>query len=551
MNNVFKTAAAAVSVVFLLEGCIKEATPTDVATEDQVSLETTVRGIPAALVQAGSTGYANQGAAWDFALPAIHLATESMTGDLVVTGNIGYDWFSQWGTNDALGADYAVGALTWDNYYTWIMMANSVISQIDASDLSSLESDEKTYLGFAYAYRAMFYFDLVRLYEFKKNTVTQADDVLGLGVPIVLPETTEAQAKNNPRAKVDDIYDTVIFPDLDMAEELLATYAAPDKYTISLAFVYGMKARAYLERGTAFNDAGNTAESVSAYKSAAEYARKAITASGCTPLTQDQWEDPINGFNNAGSNNAWIWGLALPSESVTNLFCFTAHMSCENDWAPYHAGRGISRNLYNSINLKDFRRHSWLDPDRGSYDYKSCRDDADKYFAESLADYANIKFRPAQGAYEAYNVGGAADHCCMRVEEMYFIEAEATAQAGDLAGGISLLNDFMTSYRMMDGASYDCSARSTTLSSFINELMLQKRIEFWGEGIVMFDMKRLDMSSKRGYVGTNAPASYRLNVDGRAPYWNFVITRGETQNNPVIATQNNPDPSGRIEPWNG
>ena len=551
MNNVFKTAAAAVSVVFLLEGCVKEATPTDVATEDQVSLETTVRGIPAALVQAGSTGYANQGAAWDFALPAIHLATESMTGDLVVTGNIGYDWFSQWGTNDALGADYAVGALTWDNYYTWIMMANSVISQIDASDLSSLESDEKTYLGFAYAYRAMFYFDLVRLYEFKKNTVTQADDVLGLGVPIVLPETTEAQAKNNPRAKVDDIYDTVIFPDLDMAEELLATYAAPDKYTISLAFVYGMKARAYLERGTAFNDAGNTAESVSAYKSAAEYARKAITASGCTPLTQDQWEDPINGFNNAGSNNAWIWGLALPSESVTNLFCFTAHMSCENDWAPYHAGRGISRNLYNSINLKDFRRHSWLDPDRGSYDYKSCRDDADKYFAESLADYANIKFRPAQGAYEAYNVGGAADHCCMRVEEMYFIEAEATAQAGDLAGGISLLNDFMTSYRMMDGASYDCSARSTTLSSFINELMLQKRIEFWGEGIVMFDMKRLDMSSKRGYVGTNAPASYRLNVDGRAPYWNFVITRGETQNNPVIATQNNPDPSGLIEPWNG
>lgn len=551
MNNVFKTAAAAVSVVFLLEGCIKEATPTDVATEGQVSLETTVRGIPAALVQAGSTGYANQGAAWDFALPAIHLATESMTGDLVVTGNIGYDWFSQWGTNDALGADYAVGALTWDNYYTWIMMANSVISQIDASDLSSLESDEKTYLGFAYAYRAMFYFDLVRLYEFKKNTVTQADDVLGLGVPIVLPETTEAQAKNNPRAKVGDIYDTVIFPDLDMAEELLATYAAPDKYTISLAFVYGMKARAYLERGTAFNDAGNTAESVSAYKSAAEYARKAITASGCTPLTQDQWEDPINGFNNAGSNNAWIWGLALPSESVTNLFCFTAHMSCENDWAPYHAGRGISRNLYNSINLRDFRRHSWLDPDRGSYDYKSCRDDADEYFAESLADYANIKFRPAQGAYEAYNVGGAADHCCMRVEEMYFIEAEATAQAGDLAGGISLLNDFMTSYRMMDGASYDCSARSTTLSSFINELMLQKRIEFWGEGIVMFDMKRLDMSSKRGYVGTNAPASYRLNVDGRAPYWNFVITRGETQNNPVIATQNNPDPSGLIEPWNG
>lgn len=544
MKNILKISTAAVAMALLLNSCIKDATPTEVATEDQVTLETQLRGIPAALVKAGSTGYAQQGAAWDFSLPAIHLATESMTGDLVVTGNIGYDWFSQWGTNVALGSDYAVGALTWDNYYTWIMMANNVINLIDASDLSSLNATERSYLGFAYTYRAMFYLDLVRLYEFKENTVTKGDNLLGLGVPIVLPSTTEAQAKNNPRAKVDDIYDTVIFPDLEMAESLLASYTPSDKYSINLPLVYGLKARAYLERGTSKNDK-------EAYKKAAEYARKAITTSGCTPLTQGQWEDPTNGFNNANSNNAWIWGLALPSESVTNLFCFTAHMSCENDWAPYHAGRGINRNLYNSIDMRDFRRHSWLDPDRSSYAYKSCRKDADTYLANSLADYANIKFRPAQGAYEDPTVGGAADHCCMRVEEMYFIEAEATAQAGDLAGGIKLLNQFMTNYRMMNGAQYDCSAKSSSLESFLNELMLQKRIEFWGEGIVMYDMKRLNMSSKRGYVGTNAPASYRLNVDGRAPYWNIVITRGETQNNPVIATQNNPDPSGLIDPWKG
>lgn len=543
MKNNLKISLATLAAAVLATGCIKEATPTDVAIERQVTLETTIRGIPAALVQAGSTGYAQQGAGWDFSLPAIHVATESMTGDLVVTGNIGYDWFGQWGTNDALGADYAVGALTWDNYYTWIMMANSVISLIDTDDYTSLDATQRSYLGFAYAYRAMFYFDLVRLYEFKENTVTSAPELLGLGVPIVLPETTEAQAKNNPRAKVDDIYDQIIFPDLDKAETLLSSYTAPDKYTISLAFVYGMKARAYLERGTAKND-------VAAYQSAAEYARKAINASGCTPLTQEQWEDPTNGFNNATSNNAWIWGLALPSESVQPLFCFTAHMSCENDWAAYHAGRGINKNLYNSIRITDFRRHSWLDPDRKSYAYKSCRSDSEDYFANSLADYANIKFRPAQGAYQDYNVGGAADHCCMRVEEMYFIEAEATAQAGNLQEGIRLLNSFMTTYRMMDGATYDCTTQvASSLKNFINELMLQKRIEFWGEGIVMFDMKRLNMSSKRGYVGTNAPSSYRLNVDGRAPYWNIVITRGETQNNPVIATQNNPDPSGLIEPW--
>ena len=126
-------------------------------------------------------------------------------------------------------------------------------------------------------------------------------------------------------------------------------------------------------------------------------------------------------------------------------------------------------------------------------------------------------------------------------------EAKAHENLGE---GIRLLNEFMNNYRIVGGG-YDCTNMSSSVENFTNELMLQKRIEFWGEGIVMFDMKRLDMSTRRGYVGTNSPASYRLNTEGRAPYWNFVISRGETQNNPVIATQNNPDPSQTVKPWNG
>ena len=503
---------APLAAAALLVGCIKEATLTSGALESQTTLETNIEGIPAALVQAGSTGY---GDPWDFSLPAIHIATESMTGDLVVAGNAGYDWFSQWGSNVALGSEYAVGALTWNNYYKWIMSANNVIGIISGTDISDLDATQRKYLGFAYTYRAMFYFDLVRLYEFKKNNYTQGDNVLGLGVPIVLPGTTEAQAKNNPRAKVSDIYDEVIFPDLDKAEALLAATSTSDKYSISLAVVYGLK------------------------------------ASGCTPLTQEQWEDPKTGFNSATSNNSWIWGLALPSESVANLLCFTAHMSTENSWSAYgyDVCRSINRNLYNSISDYDFRKHSWLNPDRSVYDYQSCREDGKTYFKDKLKDYANIKFRPAQGNYKEYKVGGAADHCLMRVEEMYFIEAEARAHA-DLSEGIRLLNEYMNSYRMIGDVKYDCTAKASSLSAFTNELILQKRIEFWGEGVVMFDMKRLNISSKRGYVGTNASASYRLNCEGRAPYWNFVISRGEVQNNPAVEGYNNPDPSDKVALWN-
>lgn len=50
MKNILKISAAAFSI--LLGSCIKDVTPTEIATEDQVTLETLVGGIPAALVVA-------------------------------------------------------------------------------------------------------------------------------------------------------------------------------------------------------------------------------------------------------------------------------------------------------------------------------------------------------------------------------------------------------------------------------------------------------------------------------------------------------------------
>lgn len=538
MKNILKISIAALASAALLSGCIKETFPTDRATSDQLAgsstaLEAMVKGIPTALIQPRSLS-AYDKMHWNFALPAIHLATDSAAGEIVITGDTGYDWFSQWGANNSLGDNYAVGDLPWKNYYTWIKAANDIISTIDPEALTTAT---KHVLGFAYAYRASFYLDLVRIYEFKENKYTSGDGVVGLAVPIVTETTTEAEAKANPRATAAEVYEKVIFPDLEKAAAYLSDYSAADPYTPSLAMVYGLQARAYLERGTSDNDS-------EAYKKAAEYARKAITTSGCTPLTQAQWEDPTTGFNSATANNSWIWGLPITSDNVTNLMNFQAHIGNEESWGYGHqVGRAIDKEFYTKIDNKDFRKHSWLDPDRNFYAYKSCRPNGSAYFA-TQKDYVNIKFRPAQGAYSDYKIGGATDIPCMRVEEMYLIEAEATAQS-NLVAARELLNTFMK-YRITDG-SYSCTDRTPTLKSFIEELITQKRIEFWGEGIIMFDLKRLDMPMKRGYKGTNSPSDYRLNTDGRAPHWNFVITRGEIQNNPAVV--NNPDPSGKIPVW--
>ena len=108
---------------------------------------------------------------------------------------------------------------------------------------------------------------------------------------------------------------------------------------------------------------------------------------------------------------------------------------------------------------------------------------------------------------------------------------------------VSVLNSLMKTRN----PKYDCSAAARTLETFLDEMLFQKRVEFWGEGILMFDYKRLDKGVDRTYSGSNCPASLAMKVEGRSPGWNFVITRTELQTNLGIPESlNNPDPSETI-----
>ena len=329
-----------------------------------------------------------------------------------------------------------------------------------------------------------------------------------------------------------------------------------------------MFARAYQELGAA-NDKVNAA----AYRNAAEYARKAITVSGKTPLTEAQWHDPKSGFNDGSANNSWIWGLSLSVENASNIITNIAHIASEAVWGySILSLPSINKALYDRIDDNDFRKKSWLDPDytwnpasetynpNHGYEFAGADDqlpgyemygitNAHQYFLAFTSPYVNLKFRPASGQCVEYTEGNCADHVLMRVEEMYFIEIEATLfdkQKGGLDAAKRMLNDFMQTYRYR---SYDCSFINSE-QAFIQELLLQKRIEFWGEGILMYDYKRLNQGITRGYPGTNFPAVARFNTEGRSPQWNIVITRSEFQSNTALSqANNNPDPTATMVPW--
>jgi hypothetical protein len=130
----------------------------------------------------------------------------------------------------------------------------------------------------------------------------------------------------------------------------------------------------------------------------------------------------------------------------------------------------------------------------------------------------------------------------MRVEEMHFIEIEAKYHL-NAAEGVQMLKDFMHDYR---DASYNRIQGAADFTTFKKELLLQKRIEFWGEGILLFDYKRLDEPIDRS--ASNHAGVFKLRTKRRSPQWNIVITRAEFQSNTAIdESLNNPDPSDKIE----
>ena len=519
--------------------------------ESKSAMMSMIKALPASMTTSGTMGYAGSyGDHTDFGLPGIHLRFEHMLEDLATMAeNPFYNRFYAYDMNEAQGYQYTYCAYFWDAYYTWIRLVNDVILSIKPVVEAGGADDEqmaelKDILGQAYAYRAMCYLDLARLYEPKVNKYTDVSGVLYQTVPIVDEYTTIKDTEVNKRVHRDTMY-TFIFNDFNQALELLnqsdKTFSRP-----TVNAVYGMMARAYLELGYAEESKFDNKEM---FAKASEYARKVIDEGGYSPLTQSQWEDPVNGFNNAAANNAWIWGFSLVAENLGNLLTYVSHMSSEASWGyARYAQFGVSAKLYDQIPDSDFRKHSWLDPKKEEYyAYKFAGSEKDKQSflsgMPSAKAYQSLKFRPAMGECSDFNIGNPADYCLMRVEEMYFIDIEAQAQLKGFEEGKKLLKEFMTKYR---DKSY--SRNPTSMKDFITEMLLQKRVEFWGEGILLFDYKRLDQGITRAYPGSNHAGVFKLNTEGRSPQWNIVITRAEFQSNTAINdSNNNPDPSGKID----
>lgn len=381
-------------------------------------------------------------------------------------------------------------------FYRVIANTNSAIAGID--NATGPQATKDRLKGEVYALRAWAYFNLVQMYG--KRYVGGANNTQ-MGVPLVLTPTIIGQ----PRATVEEVY-TQINADLDQAIALLPSTPVnkshPDKEVAK-----GLKARVALVQ-----------QNWALAETMANEARQGV------PLM-----DTVTykaGFSNI-SVGEWMWGTDHIETHTTFFWGFHQYMSCNfNSSVNRQTPKIASMALYNQIPWKDVRKRMWA---RIANDPTAIAPPGG-----IKPQYMGQKFR-LEAAAPATSFPG--DVVYMRASEMYLIEAEAQARQG----GAKETAAQNTLFELVSARNPTYTLSANTGTALIDEILLQRRIELWGEGFRFFDLKRLDLPLNRnGSNFVSAAIANLFDVPAGDPRWEYLIPRDELNANQALAGQQNP-----------
>ncbi len=571
-------------LTFSLASCIDESIPTSYATGDQIggsesALEALANSSAAFMY---AYNYFGTLSSQEFGYPAMMLMRDAITDAPYTSSN--YNHFNTpWGSLSDFSSNRSTQP--WRYYYRMILNSNNTI--IAVGDPEQHPKRIQSFYGNALVFRAMSYMDLMRQYEYKKTGIAkldaeaEANEVYGLTTVIIDEHFDDTNAKENPRVPFYHMY-RFIMDDLNKAEKYLDEYDRPSKIRADISVVHALKARMWLEIATRFqlnpadlqtmiqheNDEALEAyeplgitTARDAYQKAQEYASLVIAK--YNPLSEAEWHSTTNGFNDMKASS-WVFAISINSIDAVHTRLNNLHSNACTEFSrgysrsQYHCYRMIDAALYDKIDKNDWRKVTWIDPeDQGKIPtpekYHTILGKLDQInntevgYEWSLRDaYVGFKYRPNEGdVSDDYKNALQVDYPIIRVEEMYFIEAEAKAYTEGLNSGISSLKSFLNTYRYKNGEYEFAEGEAPVdVEDFVdNYLLTQKRIELWGEGLSYFDIKRRVLPVRRGYTGTNWIESYRYNsLPGYTASWlNFYVPKeGEAERNQAIKM--NPDP---------
>lgn len=321
--------------------------------------------------------------------------------------------------------------------FAWYLMYKTIDNCNTALAIQGDTEALRQAQGQALALRAFCYLHLAQHYQF-----TYLKDPAAPCVPIYTEPTTDDTAPKG-KSTVAQVYQRV-FDDLALAKDYLKNYTRKgdgQKFKPDVNVVNGLLARAYLLTGQweeAAKAAAAARQGYSLMTTAAEY----------------------EGFNNI-SNKEWIWGhpqtLSQSNASYNFYFLDATYVGA-----------------YSSFMADPHFRDTFSDGD--------IRLELFQWMREGYLGYKKFHMR----------ADDTADIVLMRASEMLLVEAEALARDGFPEKAVVPLNELRHARGLGD---YDLTGKSQ--QDVIDEILMERRRELWGEGFGITDILRTQQSVKR------------------------------------------------------
>ncbi len=449
-----------------------------------------------------------------FGISAYNLAAELMGDDLMM-GAAGSGWFWYDATYNVKGRFTSDGWRSydlWNAHYKWIANANYILA---AEETMGGDVDAKNYaIGQAYAIRAYSYFMLAQWFA-RTYKGHESEKCVPLYTEPTFKETT-----GQPRATVADVYKQ-IDEDLNKAVALLKGLPQQHPSHMSYSVVQGIRARVALVK-----------EDWATAEAAAEEAIN-YTAAQIADV-----KDFI-GLNNVSAPNV-MWGAEVIADQASGYASLYAHMDTCASYGS-RAPKMCTASLYDKMSDTDDRKEAW---------FPSLDD-----WSETPSAFIPAKWRGAHLQRKMVFSDPAqwlGDYIWMRVEEMYLTAAEAECRQGKEGEA----KDHLMALMAHRDVNYDCSSKtgntlgaltSDVTGSLLEEIILQRRIELWGEFGRVFDIKRL----KQGFVrpssdGWAAGCNLQARPATKNPenyMWVLTIPQAEFDGNKNMTLDNDQNPT--------
>lgn len=378
-------------------------------------------------------------------------------------------------------------------FYKSIARANKVMEQTKAAGLTGDEVN--AYMGELYALRALFHFDLARVYA-QLPTVAKSMDDMG----IVLATKTFDYTFVPERATLKQTYETIL-ADLDEAIKLMEPVASTHDKNSTTGHMNYWAALALRARVNLYLDDVNVNGTTEHNKLALADAKKIIE------------EGPYSLYKYADYTS--VWAKEFTDESIFEFQTTSQYNPQRNSLGYYTDPSGYAEAAMSDSFVEDFVKNPAYTKDirvssgmimEESYGPKQ----------ENKAFYTQ-KYPGRDGQIYVNNAK------VFRLSEIYLIAAEAALKTNDETAAAKYIDD-LRKERIADYVA------GSTVSVTIDDILTERRLELNGEGHMAWDMWRNGKSINNPVAKEVKPGAY--NAVFPIPQANINTSHGALKQNP-------------------